>query len=386
MPDLVLRGGTVVDGTGAPRRRADVAVSGGRVVEVGRIGGAGREVDVTGLVVAPGFVDLHTHYDAQIHWDPTMSPSGLHGVTTIIGGNCGFTVAPMREEHAEYLIKMLAKVEGMPLAALESGIAFEWGSFGEWLDHLEARGMALNAGFLVGHSTIRRLVMGEGTSNPATEAQVTAMAALLAESLAAGGLGFSSSWSSTHLDGENNPVPSRFADASELVALARVAGSHEGTTLEFIPGLIPFGPKEAGVMIDMSLAANRTINWNLVRVNTPDTTIAESALAHSDDAAKRGAAIVGLINPEPNQSQFNLAVGKLFELLPGWRETMVLPLPERMAAFRDPTVRERLFDCTRSVTAEPMVQLCRWGELIISQTFSEENRPFEGRTVGEVAS
>ena len=161
MLDCLIQNGTVVDGTGAPRRTADVAIEAGRVVEIGRVAApAQRTLDARGLIVAPGFVDIHTHYDAQAFWDGTLSPSPFHGVTTVVGGNCGFSIAPLSREAAGYMKRMLARVEGMPLESLEAGVPWDWTSFGEYLARLDGR-LAVNAGFLVGHSALRRVVMGE---------------------------------------------------------------------------------------------------------------------------------------------------------------------------------------------------------------------------------
>src|SRR5215213_9831432 len=180
MLDYLIKGGTVIDGTGTAGVVADVAVRDGRVVAVGSIDEAAREtIDATGLVVCPGFVDPHTHYDAQLFWDPLATPSNVHGVTSIIGGNCGFTLAPVKAHDADYLRRMMAKVEGMPLAALETGIDWTWESFADYLELLDGK-VGVNAGFLVGHCALRRYVMGEAAiGNEATPEQIEAMVQVL---------------------------------------------------------------------------------------------------------------------------------------------------------------------------------------------------------------
>src|SRR3954469_2329669 len=214
MLDVLLRGGEVIDGTGGPRRRADVGIANGRlVVDPDRLRGedTARTVDISGLIVAPGFIDIHTHYDAQLLWDPTASPSPWHGVTTVLGGNCGFSIAPLAPDDADYVKQMMTRVEGMTLDALEGGGAWDWLGFGEYLARLE-NNIAVNAGFLAGHSTLRRAVMGErATSETASPAELAAMQALLHDSLTAGALGFSSSLGEGHVDGAGRPIPSRAA-------------------------------------------------------------------------------------------------------------------------------------------------------------------------------
>ena len=235
MLDVLIRAATVVDGTGAPGRRADVGIRDGRIAVVGAATEEATEViDGTGLVLCPGFVDPHTHYDAQLLWDPHGSPSNVHGVTTVVSGNCGFTLAPLRAEDVDWTLEMMAEVEGMPLDALRAGVGGGWTTFPEYLDQLDGS-LGVNAAFLVGHCALRRFVMGErGTGNAAEPADLDAMRALLDEALAAGALGFSSSQSFTHNDGEGRPIPSRSADTAEVLALCEVVSRHEGTTLEYI--------------------------------------------------------------------------------------------------------------------------------------------------------
>ncbi len=213
--DLKITGGTLVDGTGAPAERGDLGVRGGRIVAVGDAPAPARTtIDATGRVVAPGFIDIHTHYDAQVLWDPLLSISPWHGVTTVVIGNCGFGVAPTRPAHRELVLRTLEKVEGMSFAALADGIGADWGfeTFPEYLDRVEQRGTAINLGVLVGHTPVRLYVMGpEATERVATGDEIEAMRGIVAEAMAAGALGFATSKSPTHVGYEGRPVPSRAA-------------------------------------------------------------------------------------------------------------------------------------------------------------------------------
>jgi N-acyl-D-aspartate/D-glutamate deacylase len=391
MSDLVLRGGTIVDGTGAPAFTGDVVVNDGRVVAVTgtapRAGtgdtGAATVVDVEGLVVAPGFVDVHTHYDAQLLWDPTASPSPLHGVTTVFGGNCGFALAPASSEHADYLARLMARVEGIPLAALEAGVPWDWTSYGDYLSRFDGR-IAVNAGFLAGHSAMRRMVMAERAStDAATESDVAAMEALLREALDAGALGFSTSRASTHNDGDGVPVPSRHASDDELLRLAAVLGDFDGTQLELIVQgcLNGFTDDEVTLLAALSRAADSPVNWNVLSVRAGGNH--DRQLEASTRVAELGGRMVALTLPGTGGgTRLSFLTGFALDGLPGWRETLGLPVPARIAALGDPEVRLRLAAGARSPEAGVLRSLAAWDRMMIVET----DGPHSGRMVGELAA
>ncbi len=385
MFDTLIRGGRLVDGSGAEPRRADVALRGGRVEAIGEIDEPARDtVDAGGLVVAPGFVDIHTHYDAQVFWDPCLSPSPLHGVTTVVGGNCGFSVAPLSDESADYVMRMLATVEAMPLASLREGVPWDWRSFDDYLGRLEGR-LAVNAGFLAGHSAIRRAVMGERSGEAAGPEDRQRMEEELATCLGAGALGFSSSLAPSHSDGGGQPVPSRAADRDELLALCRVVRSFPGTTLEFIATVSTFTEAEKALLADMSLAANRPLNWNVLVPDSRNPQALETQLSASDAAAAKGARVVALTPPMLMRLRLNLESGFLFDLLPGWKEVLSLPLDERVRALREPAVRRRLAEGAASDGAPLIKFIADWPVLRVVETFAAANERWCGRTVGELA-
>jgi N-acyl-D-aspartate/D-glutamate deacylase len=389
MLDYVIRSGTVIDGTGGPARTADVAISDGRIVEIGAVTESGAtEFDATGLMVAPGVVDPHTHYDAQLFWDPSASPSNLHGVTTVIGGNCGFTLAPINPEDADYIRRMMAKVEGMPLAALEQGVPWTWSTFGEYLGALEGN-LGVNAGFLVGHCALRRKVMGAARADEvATDAEIAAMRALLAESLAAGGLGFSSSQSRTHSDGDNRPITSRHADRREMLAFCAEVAAHEGTTLEYITNgcLDAFSDDEVDLMTTMSTTAQRPLNWNVLTVDARSADRIEHQLAASTAAAAAGGQIVALTMPTLVPMNMSFRTHCALFLIPGWGDVMGLPLEERKTQLADPAVRTLLDERARSKEAGVFRGLAHWGTYIIGDTYAPANDGCAGRVVDDIAA
>ncbi|MGH7318634.1 MAG: amidohydrolase family protein, partial [Candidatus Rokuibacteriota bacterium] len=232
--DLVIRGGLLVDGTGASARPGDLAVAAGCLAEVGVVRERGHtELDAAGLVVAPGFIDPHTHYDAQLTWDPLASCSSWHGVTTVVTGNCGFSIAPCRTADRETLMRMLQYVEGMSLEAMRQGIRWEFESFGEYLDALDRRAPWVNVGALVGHSAVRQHAMGDAAwERAASDAEVARMSQAVRAAMAAGAVGLSSSTNTNHVGDRGRPVPSRLAHDDELTRLVAAMGETGRGVLE----------------------------------------------------------------------------------------------------------------------------------------------------------
>ncbi|MGX1475438.1 UNVERIFIED_CONTAM: N-acyl-D-aspartate/D-glutamate deacylase [Streptomyces canus] len=392
MLDHLIKGATVVDGTGAPARTADVGIRDGRIAVVGHVTEDARtSEDATGLVLAPGFVDPHTHYDAQLFWDPYATPSLNHGVTTVAAGNCGFTLAPLnpaRPDDADYTRRMMSKVEGMSLVALEEGAPWSWHSFGEYLDALEGR-IAVNAGFMVGHCALRRYVMGpDAIGGQPSEEQLAQMLRLFHEAMDAGAWGFSTTQSSTHSDGDGKPVASRHALPAELLALSRAVGEHEGTQIEAIVAgcLDQFSDAEIELFVEMSAAAGRPLNWNVLTIDSSVPERVPRQLFASEQARKAGGRVVALTMPILTPMNMSLGTFCALNLIPGWGPVLALPVPERIEKLRDPDVQKELLRQSQSKEAGVFRRLTNFGRYVIGDTYSETNRGLSGRVVEDIAA
>jgi N-acyl-D-aspartate/D-glutamate deacylase len=393
MLDLKIIDGTVVDGTGAVGRRVDVGVRDGRIVAVGDIDdSATRTIDATDLVVAPGFIDLHTHYDAQAFWDSTLSPSPLHGVTTVMAGNCGFSIAPLagddgpvRADDAEYLMRMLARVEGMPLESLQQGVPWNWRTSADYFDVLDGTLMP-NAGFMVGHSALRRVVMhDDANQREATPDEIERMKGLLRKGLAAGGMGFTSTWSPSHNDHLGHPVPSRCASRDELVALCSVVSEYPGTQLEFIPAVGQFSDDTFRLMGAMSAAANRPLNWNLLQVYSQNWELVQHQLAGFDLAAAEGGRVLALTLPDTFRLRLNFTSGFILDIIDGWDRLMALPVEEKLRQLRDPVGRAEWNRLAQDTDDPTKRAIANWANYRVLETFSPQWKLHEGRIVGEIA-
>jgi len=390
MLDLKITGGTIVDGSGRSRFKGDVGVRDGRIVAVGSVAEDAHEtIDATGRIVAPGFIDVHTHYDAQVFWDPALSPSCFHGVTTILGGFCGFSIAPMAPHAADYLMKMLARVEGMPLETLQMAVPWNWESFGEFLASFEGK-VGLNAGFFAGHSAIRRIVMGErAVGEKCTPEELEQMKALLHQSLEQGALGFSSTISASHNDGAGNPVPSRWADYREIVELTRCVSDHEGTGIELLPD-VDFGPGDPELITELSIAGNRPVNWNaLIVMGTSPAERAKMQLAVSDFARARGGEVIALTVPCTPAAYVNFRTGFALDVNPGmWREMFKWPVDVRIERLKnDPALRQQLKDDVATVSDDAMMSfVSHIAEFKVASVAAEKNKKHEGRLIGEIAA
>ncbi|MEV0883896.1 D-aminoacylase [Streptomyces microflavus] len=395
MLDHLIRRATVVDGTGGPAHTADVGLRGGRIAVIAEPGTIAEEAvtseDADGLVLAPGFVDPHTHYDAQLFWDPYATPSMNHGVTTVAGGNCGFTLAPLhpdRPEDADYTRRMMSRVEGMALAALEEGVDWTWSTFREYLDALEGR-IAVNAGFMVGHCALRRHVMGaDAVGGQPTPAQMDAMLALFHDAMDAGAWGLSTTQSSTHADGDGEPVASRHALPEELLALSRAVGEHEGTQLEAIVAgcLDQFSDEEIDLFVDMTAAAGRPLNWNVLTIDAAVPERVPRQLIPSERARRAGGRIVALTMPILTPMNMSLGTFCALNLIPGWGEILALPVPERIERLRDAATRTEMLRRADSKEAGVFRRLADFGRYVIGDTYSAANEGLGGRVVNDIAA
>ncbi|MHB8466022.1 MAG: N-acyl-D-amino-acid deacylase family protein [Acidimicrobiales bacterium] len=334
--EIVIRGGTLVDGTGTPGREQDVAIDKGRIVAVGDSLSGDRVLDASGQVVSPGFIDIHTHYDAQVFWDPSLTPSSFHGVTTVVAGNCGFSIAPIHEEGIGLLAHTLQHVEDMSFDTLSVGVPWaEFETFPQYLDAVERRGVALNFGCYVGHTAVRLYAMGEEAyERPADAHDIEAMQQIVGEAMAGGAMGFATSASPTHNGEGGRPVPSRVGDLDELRALLQPLKRQGKGVVALLPG----GVMNHADVFELQREIGRPFTWTAL-LTVKGYPYHEKVMAEHDAAWLDGVEVWPQVSCRPLVFQMNLAEPFTFNTRPSFSRLMGLDLEARQATYRDPAWR-----------------------------------------------
>jgi N-acyl-D-amino-acid deacylase len=381
--DLLIRGGRVVDGSGLPSYIADVGIKNGKVVDIGRLkGSAARTIDAAGLVVAPGFIDHHTHMDGQILWDPYGTCEPQHGVTSIIMGNCGLALAPVKPGGEEAIVKSFVRVEAIPRIALEKGVPWGWRSYGDYLDRLEGN-VGINVGGIVGHIAVRQYVMGEeSVERAATADEIEKMRQLVSESILGGALGFSTNRNERHMREDGLPVPSRLATEEELLALCDV-------TRELNSGVIQtnHGRHCVEQIPEYDRIVRRTCRpliWQSVQYKESEPELWKNMLDGIANTFRDGYQAYGLTHTVPLMRHFTMKDAQTFDEFPVWKNLMFLPEEARKQALADAETRKKM----RDDMAEPRpVSFHRnWGRVFVEKVIKPENQQYAGKSVAEVAA
>ena len=392
MLDIVIRGADVCDGTGAPRRAADIGIAAGRIAAIGPITDrARREISGDGLTAAPGFIDVHTHYDCQVSWDPALTPSSWHGVTSVVMGNCGFTIAPCRPTQRELLMEMLLYVEGMPTEALRAGIRWEWETFPEYLDAVVRARPAINVAAFIGHSAVRSFVMGDAAvERAATAAELSRMQDVVREAVRSGAIGFSTSESPTHFFGSGVPVPSRVAPRDEIVALSRVLAEVGRGVIEIAPlhliGATDDKLADQEFYVEIARAAQRPVTWAPLLANPYDPSGALTIIEAAAAAQRAGAAVHPQVGCRPLEVQVNFAAaGIAVANNPFWKPIVDLPPAERRARLASPAFRDELrrMSAGRGIVAALATS---WHHIALRQSPLPAHAPWLDRSLADIAA
>jgi len=381
--DLLIRGGRVADGSGLPAHTADVGVKKGKIVEVGRIqGSADRTVEAAGLVVAPGFIDHHTHMDAQILWDPYGTSEPQHGITSIVMGNCGLALAPVKDGDEDALVKSFVRVEAIPRFELEKGVPWGWHSYGEYLDILEGK-LGINVGGLAGHIAVRHNVMGEeSVERTATSSEIQQMRRHVSDAMLSGALGFSTNRNERHMREDGKPVPSRLANDEELFALCDVLGEMNSGIIETILGQNKLEHFE--FYHALARRTQRPIIWQSVHHRWAEPDLWRQQLDAVEAIFHDGYRAYGLTQTVPLVRHFNLQNAQVFDEFPTWKNLMFLPVEARKPAFADPETRAKLradLATDRKTTFHK-----RWDLVLVEKVVKPENKQYENKTVAEMAA
>ena len=379
--DMIIKNGKVVDGSGIPGFYADVAVSGGRIVEIGQVSGDARRVlDADGLVVAPGIIDNHTHYDAQVTWDPLCTYSCFHGATTVVIGNCSLALAPAHQEDREMLASVLSHVEAIPLEAIRIGVTWSWETIPQYLDALDQR-LGVNVASLIGHSAVRRYVMGEASQErQATADEVTAMKAIVREGIEAGAVGISFERNLRHFDWNGRLAPTNLASDAEIFAVARVVD-------EVGRGVIQFGgDRKVGAAV--AKASRSPVFYGNITQQAVAPNRWRDQLTEAESLMRQGHRAYQFVMPRPGDLRYTLKTAQHFDAMPAWKSVMLLPLDKRKEAFRDPDTRARLHLEAVETPLDPTRVgdfTRRWDLQFVFRPTLPKNQRLKGKSVAEIA-
>ncbi len=388
MLDLVIRGGLICDGSGLPPYRGDLGIAGGRVVAVGAVGERGRRtIEADGRVVAPGFIDPHTHFDAQLCWDPHAKPSLEHGVTTVVPGNCSLTLAPLRAAQRGRLVRMFRQIEDMPQAAFDEGVRWSWESFDGYLDALR-RDLGIHVAPLVGHSAIRMWVMGEEAHQRAAKPdEISAMQGMLRGCLAAGAVGMSTSY--IDVDESWRPVPSRHAEHGELDALCAVLGER-GRMLQVVPEFYDaeLCLTRVDLLAELSLRHGIPTTFSPLFQSRATPELPGRVLARVSEQFARGARVWPQVQTRPIDISFSLEARSLiFARFPTWMAVLsIADLEARKAQLREPATRARLIQEIDGRPQDTLTLRMDFGNMVVRDVARPEHRPLLGRTLRSIAT
>jgi len=343
--DTIIKGGTVVDGSGLPKRVADVGIRDGVITDVGRLSGAKRTIDADGLVVMPGIIDAHTHYDPQLTFDPFATSSCFHGVTSVVAGNCGYCIAPVKPADHDWVTRLFARVEGISARVLGEGLPWDWESFPSLLDALDTR-LGINAAVYVGHSALRRYVMGEAASErSATADELEQMKRLVREAMRAGAAGFTSSHAPTHVDQFGKPVPSRHADFDEVLALAAAAGEGGAGSIGFLArtAVQGYDADDRARIVKLAHASGLPVVVQGMGYRPGQREMWDNQTGFLAEARRQGAAVFSMLRTQPFLRPFNWKRGtSLFDGVFHWRDVQAMAPEERLARLKDAGKRAEL--------------------------------------------
>jgi N-acyl-D-aspartate/D-glutamate deacylase len=389
MHDLILKGGRIYDGSGLPSFNGDVAIRSGKIAAIGRISEAADLVlDVGGLAIAPGIIDFHTHFDAQLWWDPLASSSNEHGVTTVVTGNCGLTLAPCKPESRDALIGTFVRVEAMPRATLQAGIPWQWTTHGEYLNALERQPLGLNVATLVGHCAVRQYAMGEASvEREARDSEIAEMEELVRQGMAAGAFGFSTNSNQSHFREDGKPVASRFSSLEEIARLCRVVGESQRGLVQFTHGAFATPEHVAHISqwYDTILQeTRRPLIGESIRHRWSEPELWRKQLHDVEARAQQGYAAYAMTSTRRSLRRWTLTDGARLDIIPAWKKLSALPIAERMQKLCDPNIRAELAQAT--VHGEPIDFSRRWDLISVNKVARKESQSLEGKSIAEIAT